>query len=560
MTATVDLSLSLEEQCAAILAATDQRDAELRAERLKNPLIRLWDGQWNLVHVVRSETSQEWEDVDNDSAPGTLVIPAGRPEAVWLWDLKARHDRGEKILCYVTVDHCGRRWSGHLKEPEFETDERGVSTLTAQFVSDYYQLKHRTLWANPALPAVFQFPKTFLLAGPSRWVLLTALYLNLKRAHGGPTYWFDDPLASEAVDNQTNWPIVVKPVSFADDMAAGTVWSVLTSRFASWHDAAEMILRDAELSVQWRRWLTGDPPPWPGANIRHGALVVDIVDKSGVLEGTANGGTPWDGLTRMVRDFVNDFTENAEQAITGIPDVPEYQQPGFISTDPRVPYVFFGPRHPGLLRQRARWTPAEDLRLTVGGHSNPFVNAALSAAIRGIGAAISQASLGVIADYGPVADALAAPIYTDVIAAWNTVLLLQRAQASGDFAPYERVLDVGTNAWTITALMVIRAGMVESETQFSAEMEIADAAPYVVGAPGYGHFDKGDRILTQIKGDPSRRIHVQRVKKLTLAAERGRAPHHDIGLGEQYDRGDPIARLAAGVERAMKIGKEVGLL
>ena len=51
------------------------------------------------------------------------------------------------------------------------------------------------------------------------------------------------------------------------------------------------------------RYLPGDPLPWPGADLRYGTLVIDIVDKSGVLTGTSHGGTIFSGLQRTVVQF-----------------------------------------------------------------------------------------------------------------------------------------------------------------------------------------------------------------------------------------------------------------
>ena len=43
-----------------------------------------------------------------------------------------------------------------------------------------------------------------------------------------------------------------------------------------------------------------------------GSACVDIVDKSGHMEGAANGGTVFDGFTRTIRELVGDFIEDAE--------------------------------------------------------------------------------------------------------------------------------------------------------------------------------------------------------------------------------------------------------
>ena len=547
--------MTLADLCADVVTATDARDRALRADRYSDPLVRVWDGHMRLAHVIRAENSQEWEDIDNDTGNGTLVIDFDRPEAQWLWDMQARRDAGETIHVIVTVDHVGRRWSGVMVRAVVETNDAGFTVLTAHFMSDYEQLKARTVWANPSLPAAFQFPKVFVLGGPARWVLLTSLYMNLKRAHGGPLV-LGDPM-QQAKSGQGDWPIVVKPVTFTEDMQAGTVWAVLASRFKSWHEAAEMILADAELSVQWRRWLDGDPAPWPGANVRHGALVIDIVDKSGIMEGTANGGTIFDGLTRVVRDFVNDLIENRDDTVTGLPAVPDYQEPGFINTDPRAPYVFFGPDHPGLKRVSAEWKPAQYVRLTVGGHSMPGVNELIDAGLQAAGDAVAM-----IPGAPPIGGALAAllrPIFEDVILAWISVPLVYRAQSSSDFALYETVLESGIKAWTISSLMVLRAGRLETASKFTAHMEIEDTAPYVVGAPGHGHFDKGDRIIAGVPGDQANRLHVQRVSKLVLKTSRGSAPSYDITMGEPFDPDDPISRLVKRIERGFSVMKELGL-
>lgn len=82
-------------------------------------------------------------------------------------------------------------------------------------------------------------------------------------------------------------------------------------------------MKDAELSVVTRRYRAAvDPEPWPGADIKDGALIVDIVDKSGHMEGAANGGSIFDGLTRTVREIVGDMIEDTETELLGEPSWP----------------------------------------------------------------------------------------------------------------------------------------------------------------------------------------------------------------------------------------------
>ncbi|MBM4495701.1 hypothetical protein GS426_05850 [Rhodococcus hoagii] len=163
--------------------------------------------------------------------------------------------------------------------------------------------------------------------------------------------------------------VVVKPGSFMEWLAKGVPWAILTSRFKYWHEAAQAILADGELSLQWRRWFEGDPLPWPGAKLRHGALVVWVEDKSGVEAGTSNGGTIFDGLVRTIRSYTEDFVENIEETITDMPVVGDYRVPGDRRTDPRVPYVYYSPDSPGVIRSSFKQRPA---RAVAARHGRPL--------------------------------------------------------------------------------------------------------------------------------------------------------------------------------------------
>src|SRR5215472_10172838 len=140
-----------------------------------------------------------------------------------------------------------------------------------------------------------------------------ALILQIFRDHNPLITLPDDPLQLSAwftdLDMST-WSVVVAPTGFFEAMASGIVWTILISRMGNWHDACHTTLEDAELSVTCTRYLQGDPPPWPGANLRYGTLVIDVVDKSGVHIGTSNGGTIFDGLLRTVAEFTEDFVDS----------------------------------------------------------------------------------------------------------------------------------------------------------------------------------------------------------------------------------------------------------
>lgn len=230
----VDLSLSLEEQCQAIWDETEARDRWMQAQRRKPPLVRLHTGaNCDLVHIVECEDEATWEDPDNDTGPGTLILDFATPQAQWLNDMYGRIERGEKRNVIVSVDYCGIRWSGLLEECDVQTDETGYTRLVATFLSDFEQLKSKLLWSTPVMPAAFQPIKVFGLAGPAPWVCLTALQINLWRENFSLITMPDDPLAPSAWFtglDMANWTVVVKPSSFMYWMGQGVPWAIQIGR------------------------------------------------------------------------------------------------------------------------------------------------------------------------------------------------------------------------------------------------------------------------------------------------------------------------------------------
>lgn len=562
------MATALEQACADGLAAVRAREASLEAFRLIAPVIKLWDGNINLQYVVRCENDYDWLDVENDTGPGVIKIDADYEEAQWLWDIKGRRDRGETIDVLVTVDYVGRRWSGFADEIDMETNDLGQSIVTAGFASDYEQVKWRHLWATPSTSAGFQPFKVFMLGGPTDWALGTALKLNLARAHGRPSGmgWMD-PLADGAADYR-NWPIVLAPLDYETAASRGTVTGLVLSRFKTWHEAAEAMLDDADLTVRWRRYMPGDPLPWPGAQVSYGTLVIWFENNSGGLAPTATGSF-LTGVGQLVRIFVSSLVEgigggslpidNSEQAIVGIPAVPEYQVPGYLGTEPKGPYVFYPAGSPGVVSQSATIKIGRGHRLTGGGHSMPGVNSLISAAIQALGDALAAIPLAPIPPLGGVADALLKPFYEDTILAFMTVYLVNRSAHLSHFSLYEMWVEGADQAYTLSATLVLREAVRATETKYSADMEIIDGAPWYVGAKGYGHFDLGNRILVQTEGDRSGRIEAPRVKSLRLTASPGKAPAIAIKLGSK----DPVDAFGRVVKRIQKLAsglKAMGMI
>ena len=561
---TVVLTDPLEDQCKQILADVESQIRAERRMREEPPLIRLWDGDWNLQFVVQDEYEANFSLVDNDSGAGTLVLPFDSFAAQWVNDQKGRISRGEKRGVHITVDYCGIRWGGRLEDSAVEKLDTGDTQLVVTFLHDYENLKWYQVWSNPFLPAAVQFPRVWMVPGPARWALLTCLFVNILRDELSLWALPDDPLdiSSWGSLDQSNWSVVVKPLSFMEDMAAGTVWAVPNSRWKTWHDMAIDILEDGEYSVVCRRYLQGDPAPWPGANLRHGTLVVSIEDKSGVYVGTSHGGTIFDGLVRTAVEFGDDLIDGTVEPVLGL-DIPAgYNTPFNRFTDPTVPYVLYRDNEfTGIQTSKFTQVPAKGVQVNCGGHSMPGVNEMISAGIQAAGdiiggnIVINGYGLGSI---GGSIDTLLKPFYEDTILAWMSVKSLSRSSTAGWSRYFEYFQDGADKAYTLSSLMVLRTGFWATRNHTRHELVVADGAPYLIGENGKGHFSVGDRVGATIAGDNTGNVYMDRVSTLELAWSRDSAPEWKITIGKGDDV-DPVAQAFKRIERLMTGMRDLGV-
>lgn len=548
--------------CTEILAATkEQKLAEDRIRREK-PLVRLWDAEWNVQFVLGDEYSAKFAWISNDSGPGQIELPFTSKAAQWIYDYQSRLDNGEGRTVAITVDYTGARWSGLLQKFSVEQREDGDIVLVCDFLHDYEKLRWYTVTSNPFMPDAFQFPRAFLLAGPITWTLRMTLFLAIWREHNPFLTWPDDPMdlnnwLSMGLD-QSNWHIVVKPESFLDAMASGVVWSVASARWTNFHDMAYYMAEDAEISIVVRRYLPGDDLPWEGADLRYGTLVVDFVDKSGIMVGTSYGGSVFDGLIRTAVEFADDFIDSTNDVVADADTPGDYFTIGKKYTDPVKPYVVFYEGDTSPI-QTSSWiySPSKGVQISTGGKSAPGVNESISASIQAVGDIVG--GLFQIGSLGGTIDTLLAPLYTDTILAWQSFKSNERANNTGWDRYFSFFQDSGggTKAYTIAALLVLRAGMWATRTMVSWKVSVADGQPYMVGDNGVGHFFLDDRVGLVIKGDS--KIHMDRCRKLELGWQPETPPEWTISIGDERIFQDPAQRALGKIERLIAGLHDIGV-
>jgi hypothetical protein len=530
-------------------ATREQKLVEDRIRR-EQPVGRIWDAEWNVQHILGSEYSCKFSWISNDTGPGQTEFPMSSPVAQWIYDYQGRMDRDEGRTVGITIDYCGARWSGILDKFAVEQREDGDTVLVVDWVADYEKLKWYSVVPNPFLPDAFQAPRAWLLAGPVTWVLRLTLFLAIWREHNPFLTWPDDPMdlnnwLTMGLDI-SDWHIVVKPESFIDAMASGVVWSVATSRWANFHDMAHYMVEDSEISIECRRYLPGDEEPWPGADLRYGTLVVDFVDKSGILVGTANGGNVFDGLARTIVEFADDFIDSTYDIVADADTPEDYFDIGKRYTDPVKPYVVFYEGETSPV-QESSWiySPTKGVQVAVGGHSAPGVNETISATIQAIGDILGN--LVQLGSLGGTIDTLLAPIYEDTILAWQTYKSNERANNTGWDRLFTYFQEGAGKAYTISSLMVLRAGMWATKTVISWQVSVSDGQPYLIGDNGIGHFWLDDRIGLVLKAD--NQIHMDRCRRIDLAWGPDSPPEWNLNVGDERIWQDPAQRALGRIER-----------
>jgi len=562
-----------------------QRRAKMELARLAPPLVRLWDGDFNLRGECVGWRDIDYEFIENDTGVATIQLSLDHYLAKWVMNFRGRAKRN----VVITIDKQGSRWSGFMDHFTIKKEKGGDRYLEIVFKHDYEQAKHILCWANPFLRPELQFPKLWTIFGPAKWCLLMTLFVNILRLETSLWTLPDNPLdLSEWFPFSLNtavWRNIVKPFPLLGDNSNITI---VFARFKSWHEVAKKTLEDAQLTVVCRRYLAGeDPHPFQDLQgefnislpvignifeqlfsvipVRHGCLVWDIVDNSGWGTETVFGGSLLTGLIRAVVNIASDGYTEGVDVFTGDPTFPgEYYNPFFLGTSPQAPWVVFeeGPLT-GIESSEFTYYEATDTSFVTGGHSMPGVNEAISAGVNAAGDFLTSiinsfmaagGAFGTAIDFPPlggIMDAIAKIIYEDVFLAFMEVPTLRAAGLSlpiaglenivtglGDFHYYEAWADGADRAFTLSAMMAVRAKIWATRAHTAHKIKVADAAPYLVGEKGYGHFWLGNRVGTSVMEYPiPHTIFVERVSKIRYGWGRdgSRGWQLEIGYREPED-------------------------
>lgn len=502
-----------------------ETERQFAAGRDEPARVRLWDGNWNQFAEVEVHYGLDFQFLNLDAGNATLTLPVDHAVAEALMDVREWPTKS----MYATFDKDGARWSGRLINRAVEVNYKGEQYMELSFVHDYIKLKELLVWANPFLLAEVQFPKAWMLFGPARWVVATTLFVNLLRKNNSLWMVPDDPLDfGQWFDlDMSKWNMAVKPVSFLDDSSPT---AVVSSRFKTFHDCVKDVCLDAQLTIEARRYLPGDPDPIPGMNLRYGCLVFEIVDKSGWNKETSFFGSMVDGLTRAIRRVTDDGMVEDLDYIERVEYPDEYYDSAFLGSRPEAPWVVLehGP-YTGMESTRSEYEPPGPSQFVTGGSSRTGINEALKASVIGIGGFIG--SLFDQSQAGSIAAELLEPLYSDVFFAFQAHKQHDRIAEQGWDFPFEHWVDGADKAYTLSALSSLRKAKTDTRERQSVEVTMNNGAPYWVGPEGHGDFFIGDRVAVHALGMPEDYLAVEHVEKLDYS-ESGPAGEWEISVGK----------------------------
>ena len=523
--------------------------------RFQQPEVALYDGDWTYRGTVYLEKGAKFTLTQNETGVGVIEMPASYYLAKWL---VAEHARSTKNV-NVVVEKDGIRWDGMLDEVEREKTSDGVRIVRATFKHSYEHVKHILCYSNPFLPPEVQFPRVWILFGPAIWALKTTLFFNILRLESALWAIPDDPMdVSQWFDlDQSNWSMVVAPTAFGEDSSQ---FAIVHSRFKMFHDVAKNVMKDAQLTLTTRRYLDGDPPPWPGADLQHGCLVIDIVDKSGWDTETSFGGNLFTGLVRAFTSIVDGYNQGEET----IPDPafpPEYSTPGFKGTVKTAPGVIVRDGQESAIGSSSfKYKPPTSVGAVTGGHSMPGVNELISAGIQMAGD-LTAMMIGV-PPIGGAVDAVLSPLYTDTLLAFMKHKDIFRANqlSTKGFYLHEDFAQGADRAYTLSALLALRTQHFLTDKKTSHTVKIHDGIGELrIGAVGYGNAELGDKIGTTVDdgGSPGI-VYVDRISELTLAWDRDTAPTWDVTVGSR-EASDPVIDAYERIQEVMALAAELGV-
>lgn len=476
-------------------AAQSQLDAEWNGwvrEAQMPPVVEVYDKDWSPITVLNGPVKGSVEDTVNDAGEGNIVMLGDNPVARWMAD-----DVDEESDVHLRVTQGANVWTGKAQYIDEEMLDSGIELVTWIGLHDYQHAKKVYCYPNPWFPVQLQWPKIYIWYGPVDTGILQLLFINLIRRYESGFLPFPDMFGVNSYRRLRidDWAQVVDPRGLGIGRDT-SVHAIIVTRMGQFHEVVKPLLEDAGKRLVAKRWLPGDPQPFPEyQTLRLPTLIWSIEDVGGVRGQT---GSLLGGFVALLKTIASDGVTETTQAVPYEPPI-EYRETGRWGTKVASPAVVFyrqqrwtaieGSGQVGVRKWKRRIHKALAHAILTGGKSPGWVNSGIkmlvNAALGWIGMIFMNPglTLGILDDQ--VENVVLA------FARWN---FAGRGEKMGRDRYGEYWETSGSTGFSLSTIAAIRAGAHATRPYTSYELEIVNAAPYIVGL----HFDLGDPVSAEI--------------------------------------------------------------
>lgn len=534
----------------AARAALDAEWNQWVREAQAPPDVEVFDKDWAPIAPILGARSGAVEETVNDAGEGKVAMLGDHPVGRWMAD-----EVEEAADVHLRVRQGGNVWTGKAQTITEEMSESGLETVTWSGLHDYQHAKKVYCYPNPWSFAQLQWPKIYIWYGPAKTGLLQLLHVNLIRRYQAGFIPYPDNFskASYARMDIDGWAQIVDPRGLGLHQDT-SMHAIIVTRMGQFHEIAKPILEDAGLRLKATRWLPGDPQPFPEwAVLSLPTLIWSIEDMGGVRGPT---GSLLDGFVQLVRSIAEDGITETTVAVPYDPPQ-EYREVGWWGTKVAAPAVVFyrqqrwtrieGSGQVGVKSWKRTVHKALGAAILTGGKSPGWVNSGIKMLVNAALGWIGMIFLNPGLTLGLLDDQV-----EDVVLAFWRHQFGDRAEAMGRDRYGEVWETSGSTGFSLSTIAAIRAGRHATRPYTSYQLEVVNAAPYIVGR----HFDLGSPVSAEVGRTGRLYTDHLRTKRIEFDAARvGTA----LSIGVDSEEKSPTARLGRVLESVKQITQNLAV-
>lgn len=521
--------------------------------RPKQPLIRLWDKNHDLIARIMIPESWDCEEKAHDD--GDAHIELVGKDNDWLREIIVFKTRPAEDL-HLTIDpdpdkphDYKNRWGGKVTRI-VDVEERGKPNITTlEVIHNRRHLSKFNLAATPLLPPAVQPIKMFLWGGPAASTCAIAMMVNTIRVYSLNAFW---PVPRNILAPETwlenlsilNHPVQIMPINPLLDQSR---WCTIGARWKDARTVLTPVMKDCGVICHAYTWLPGDPPPYSSVfgdelgeilKPTRACVILSFENDSGV---TGPTGTAVDGLLNLFAATADDLITEALFPVDGDGDG---------ETDPlirkilgvapkRPPYVYRDVGYGGANRREMTIHKSQAIIINTGGRSPRWVNMAITWGIR---YGLSQIANAISSVPGAPAqvtgseglDNLYQGQLDDTLLSFINFIDPIRSADVGPYAFQEHFETGSGSAFTINSVFTLREGWWKTRPYVSFKFDVGDGAPFVLGED----IRLGSQVVAERRGV----LYRDQIMGVRRQGNRRQSSRPLLSFGDDSREEDPMAQ------------------